>query len=793
MYHFNKFPHPLNFRYPEAFGAKEELRLEAAGSKEGVFRVRILPGDSGAKPASGPSLDSAYQVRSELSPPQDFGESLSHPSSSLECRADGGIALLDEKGEPFLHSVRRKGFGLMGKNWIFQFVLEDDMQFYGLGEKSMAFERSNRTYRFFNSDAWADHSLSDVRDHVYDPDYISIPYLIVKRGNRYAGILLDNPYPSFVSISPKANIANQMASANALNDHVYLGAEGGLPSLYLLFGPSLAELTKKLQRLVGPSPLPPLWALGHHQCRWGYRGSFDLERLADGFEKAGVPNDGLWLDIDYMRGYRVFTYEKEHFRDVKDDVAALEKRGFKVVPIIDPGVKREAGYAVHDSGLEAGIFCRNPEGAPYVGLVWPGHTLFPDFTLEKGQAWWADQVKGFFDMGFAGAWLDMNEPATGQVDCSHMLFGEGREAHEAYHNQYAMLMAKASFRGSLAQNPNRRPFFLSRAGFTGSQKWAANWMGDNVSTYRHLHMTPGKAMSLALSGMPLVGGDVGGFGGNTTAPLLVDWYKAAFMLPFFRNHCHRGEHDQEPWAFGEEPLRLIRRFVRLRYKLLPYLYNLFIRHEETGEAVLRPLFHDFKDSEALPLSHVNDQFLMGPFWMQAPHTVEDAESREIILPEGRWFAAEKGEWVDGGLAYREKRAEESTPIFLREGALLPMQAGEIRSSAKDLRAVELHLFLPPAFAGKAVYEYALDDGESFEYRQGKRSRYRLEAERKGGEIVLTVTPLALGFGEAAFTPVTWDKTEKVKVITKAETGKVLSAKAEKSDLFGPVLEKRVWG
>lgn len=779
MYLFSKFFNPHNFVFADRFAkdvltvAGEDFPVEAERAGEDVYRIRV-------KSASRWPEDHS---RAGLSPLDAFD--LKSGSTRLEIGSDGALALkAGALGRTFLGSLSGASFGVCGKAWMFQFRQRPDMQFYGMGEKSTPFEKSERSHRFWNTDVWADHGASRVRDKTYDPDYISVPYVIVKRGNTYAGILMDNPHASVISVSPRLNVADQMMAMSHDAPFFFLGAEDGPPCLYLLFGPSLAKLTMKLQRLVGASALPPLWALGHHQCRWGYQSASDLEWLADNFERHEFPNDGLWLDIDYMNGYRVFTYDKKHFPNPKADMEKVQRRGFKVVPIIDPGVKKEKGYAVYESGRSRDVFCRNSAGTEFTGVVWPGYTVFPDFSLERTRDWWADLVADFAAGGPDAAWLDMNDPSTGMVDCNEMLFQDGKAYHGAYHNQYASLMAEATRIGFLKAKPDLRPFLLSRSGYTGGQKHSAHWTGDNWSNHHHLHMSIGKTLNLALSGMPFNGGDVPGFGGNCKEGLFVDWYKAGFLFPFFRNHCMRTSKHQEPWVFPKESMHIARRYVRLRYKLLPYLYNLFIRNSETGDAIMRPLFYDFDDTRGLPLAHVNDQFLVGPWIMQAPFTVEGLQQREIALPAARWWRADTSRWMDGPARLKAERRQESTPLFLREGGLLPMLKGMPKDNKKDLKDIEILLCLSRAFKGKAEARYACDDGETFGYRKGVRSVYDLEAGVRNGVVRLRILPVSEAFGAVRFTPVTLEKFDGMQVEGPDGTIRELRPKAFASDAWG---------
>lgn len=632
--YFHKYPIDANFDFvkvcqPGKWGTlgPTRFRAQVTSFQNDIHRIRV------ESPRWPRSLSQAG-----LTPPPALRASTG-AQSRLTVDRGFGIRLTDARGRVVLQSASRQTFGLCGDSSIFMFLRDARYQFYGMGEKSTGLEHSGRRTKFWNTDVWADFNVAQFRDGAPDPMYVSIPYLIVKRDNTYVGLLLDNPYATFMDTAASMAIAGQMTLKNHGQPCFSLGAENGQPDLYILYGPTLAELTRKLQSLVGRTPLPPAWALGYHQCRWGYRSAADLERLDRKFRENGIPCDGLWLDIDYMDGYRVFTMNKTHFPDARAAMARLKSRGRRVVPILDPGVKREKGYAVYDDGRRAGVFCRNPQGGEFVGLVWPGRTVFPDFSLPEGRAWWARQVARFAATGIHGAWLDMNDPATGHADHLPMLFDRGRASHETFHNQYALGMAMASRAGFEKAHPGQRPFLLSRSGFTGISRYAALWTGDNYSNYHHLKGSIPCSLNLALSGVPFNGPDIGGFGGDTTPDLIVAWMKAGFLFPFCRNHTIAGSRQQEPWAFGPRVMRILRRYIRLRYALRPYLYNLFAAQEESGEAILRPLFYDFADTRALPLGRVDDQFMVGPAILQAPLVGAGQVSREVLLPgKASWYS-----------------------------------------------------------------------------------------------------------------------------------------------------------
>jgi alpha-glucosidase len=537
----------------------------------------------------------------------------------------------------------------------------------------------------------------------------------------------------------------------------WFGADQGVAAFYLIAGDSVASVTRRLQRLVGKTPRPPLWSLGHHQCRWGYSGTRDLNELDAAFTAHQFPCDGLWLDIDYMDRYKVFTTSDQHFGDRAAELKSLAERGRKIIPILDPGVKVESGYAVATSGLAAGIYCQNPEGQPFVGFVWPGRTWFPDFSLPEARTWWAGYAQEFRDWGFHGAWLDMNDPAVGGAELDDMRFQHGRWDHWTYHNQYATGMAEATHAGFLAAKPDERPFLLARSAATGSSRYTAVWTGDNWSNWHHLRTAIHCSINLALSGIPFNGPDVPGFGGNADAELAVAWYKAGMLFPFLRNHSMMGTARQEPWAFGAAALQTIRHHVRLRYKLLPYLYQLWIAQERDGSAVMRPLFHDFDNADGQVLDFVDDQFLIGPALMQAPLVHQGQQRRSVALPgQGRWMDAGSGEFFTAGRRIDVVSDSGSTPVYLREGFIIAMQPGIRIDQNNDLCDIELHLILGAGFAGEATLDYIADDGLSYGYRRGETTSCIFAARRENDSIHLTVSELKCGWKPLTIRIVAYD-------------------------------------
>jgi alpha-glucosidase len=734
--YFRKIRHPSNFRFADrqAQGAlhfgDDQASLVVRDLGEDVFHVELRD------PTRWP-LD-ARLVRM-------LDDAFSGPSNCrLGFDSAGLLSLHSAAGDVMLRGLADANVGVCGSAWMLQFARSEAMRFYGQGEKVTGLEKTGQRTKFWNLDVWGDHPLQTVIDEQPDPQYAAIPYLLIQHAQHWVGVLVDHPGNVFMDTGSNWFFTGQ--DDLHAPPSLWFGADQGVPAFYVIAGSSAASVTQRLQRLVGTTPLPPLWALGHHQCRWGYAGPKDLLALDAAFTAHQFPCDGLWLDIDYMDRYKVFTTNPKHFGDVKAELAELGAQGRRVVPILDPGVKVEVGYDIAQSGLDAGIYCLNPENQPYVGFVWPGRTWFPDYSLQDGRDWWADQVKSFTALGFHGYWIDMNDPSTGAAELDDMHFQRGAWPHWTYHNQYATGMAEATRAGMLAARPDERPFLLTRSAAAGSSRFTAMWTGDNWSNWKHLRTCIHGSLNLALSGMPFNGPDVPGFGGDATPELAIAWYKACCLFPFLRNHCSAGSSKQEPWVFGPEALHTIRHFVRLRYKLLPYIMQLWVAQEAHGSAVLRPLFHDFDSTPALPLDRIDDQFMVGPALMQAPLLHEGSQTRSVALPgPGRWMDTGTGEFIGGGQRIEVTSASGSTPMYLREGQLLPMQVGERVSQHNDLCDIELHVILGPGCADEAVLDYVADDGLSYGYQRGERGHWRFSARRDGDTVHVSAQALQAGW------------------------------------------------
>ncbi len=749
--HFHKFPHHMNC----SFNA-QDVQPVVEHFADGISRV---------------SLASERWQENHIQTPLDWP--VQHTTGAgFTLATDGSAAISTRNGKTLLESAPFGFAGVCGQEHLFCFTHKAHYRYYGLGEKMLGLEHNGVRTGFWNTDALADFPIEQVRAGDYDPAYVSIPYLIINCGSAWIGLLLNNPEATCMNIAASENIEEFMDhGAEAV---VTLGARSGQADLVIIQGENLAQLTRRFQKLVGTTPLPPAWSLGYQQCRYGYKSSEDLETIASSCERYEIPCDGIWLDIEYMDGYRVFTHDESLYPEgLTETVGTIRERGFRVVPILDPGVKWEDGNAVHDSGLAADIFCYNSEKQPYVGLVWPGRTLFPDYSLDTGKKWWAEQVSNFtHTTGFAAYWLDMNDPSTGCIDNEQMRFQHGTWDHAAYHNQYANGMSQASYDGLRTARPDERPFLLTRSASTGIQRYAAIWNGDSVANWDHLKKTISCAINLSLSGAVFNGTDIGGFFDETEDRMLIAWQKANLLFPFIRNHAANWTRSQEPWAYDEQTLDIIRHYIRLRYSLRPYLYHCFIEHNHSGEAILRPMFYDFDSTEALNLDYCDDQFMCGPAIMQAPILEDHASIRQIVLPGNEpWYSIHEARWVTPGIKLRVELddASRQTPLYFRHGHIIPMARNSGADTSFDSGSIDLHILLNKTSSSTAQYTYHADDGLSFGYQRGERSSVTITAAIADDVLTITTEILTQGYGHIDIRFVCYDDFEQVLVNNKKVT------------------------
>lgn len=727
---YHKFPAAANFYYPDAYKPLsglgrfqcEEGAITFNNWSTGAFQISMQLGEGNdtqydVSTIGGNAEGDGLEAGQSLVLHQGEWRLVVYPSEGLRFELlHGDKWVLKSGGNPFGVSNRRQAL-----------LLERDKEapIYGLGEKTGRLDKNNRAWHFWNTDACADHPHTFGGDD-FDPPYVSIPLMITRGGGSWFGLLFHNPTHCTFQLNLNPDEAEScFAACHGMREGdngpmSNLTADMGRVDVYLIPGPTLAEVLRGIAELTGVHPLPPHWALGYHQCRWGYSSAREIREVADELAKARIPVAAMWMDIDYMDEFRVFTFHPEHFssEDLAETRSALLEHGTRLVTMIDPGVKVDPEWTVYHEALEGGHLCLSPAGTPYIGMVWPGRTAFPDFSHAETRHWWGGWIARHLERGIDGIWIDMNDPSTGSSDYEEMLFENGRVEHDVYHNQYANLMAKAVAEGFRLHDANLRPFILTRSASTGIQREAAVWTGDNVSNEVHLRQSIPMSLNLSLSGVSFNGPDVGGFAGDTTEELLVTWFLLGSLFPFFRNHTSTGTRDQEPTRFTPGALETIRRCINTRCKLLPLLTNLFHEHHQDGQPVMRPLSFEFDGEE---FERVDDVYLVGPHVMIAPFTDLDSKERDVPLPKGWWYGMMEKKWIKGGKPHRISRTDEM-PLYIRDGALLPGIQGVEFLPQPDYSKLELHAFLHDLASTSLVYRE--EDGETLDWESGAYNEYQ---------------------------------------------------------------------
>lgn len=580
---------------------------------------------------------------------------------------------------------------------------------YGGGEVLGPLRRNGSTIRLWNTDNFAYRRDDGARL------YQSHPWILGLRPDGTAfGLLFDCSWKAELTLSDSA---------------VTFTAHGpGFPVI-IIERPGPAAVLAELGRLTGRMELPPLWALGYHQCRWSYNPDSRVREIAAEFRARRIPCDVLWLDIDYMDGFRVFTFDKTQFPDPADLNAHLHTLGFHTIWMLDPGIKADTDWELYQDGRKRDLFVHDAKGAEFNGEVWPGACAFPDFTLPLARTWWADRFPAFIAQGIDGVWNDMNEPAvfkapdgTMPEDALHR-GGGGLPAgpHLRYHNLYGMLMAQASREGLLKSAPQRRPFVLTRASFLGGQRHAATWTGDNVSNEEHMKLSIPMSLTLGLSGQPFSGPDLGGFEGMLDASLFERWIGTGVFLPFVRGHAVKGSNNKEPWAFGPSTEALARTALERRYRLLPHLYTLFRASSLDNVPVMRPLF--FADPHDPKLRHEQSAFMLGadlvvvPSWASSPH-----------LSHGTWRPI--------SLVPGDRENPAHATILLRAGAILPL--GKVVQHSGEAALAPLTLLVCPDDKGEASGQLYEDAGDGFGYRNGDYILTSFTAREVAGQIEVSI-------------------------------------------------------
>ncbi|NLR64824.1 DUF4968 domain-containing protein [Chitinophaga varians] len=590
----------------------------------------------------------------------------------------------------------------LGTSWIGDEVttykkMQENERFIGLGEKTGNLDRKGEGYTNWNSDVFGYAANRD-------PIYATIPFYIGIHHQQNYGIFFDNSYQSDFNFG---------ASNNRFSS---FGARGGEMNYYFIYHPQMADIIRSYTSLTGRMPMPPLWSLGYQQNRYSYYPDTEVYRIAQTLREKKIPADGITLDIHYMDAYKLFTWNKDRFPDPAQLTGRLKDMGFRVTVIVDPGIKVEEGYHAYENGKKENIFIKYNDGQNYTGQVWPGWCHFPDFTSEKGRSWWKSQVKSYIRDGVSGIWNDMNEIATwGQKMPNNVIFDyEGHPTtHLQAHNIYGLQMVRASYEGT-REALQKRPFLLTRAAYSGSQRYSAIWTGDNRAEEDHMLLGVRLLNSLGVSGFPFAGMDVGGFTGNPSVGLYTRWMQIGAFIPYFRNHTGVNTKSAEPWAFGEEALEITRNYVNLRYHMLPYLYSTMYAASRTGMPVMRTLALQNTFDPQVYDTRFQNQYQFGDAYMIAPfESTKDFGS--IYFPKGKWYNLYTDAVTTGGQDIITPLNIKTLPVYVKESSIVPMQSLVQSTREKPADTLFLHLYKG---SQPNTFVYYEDDGESFSYEKG---------------------------------------------------------------------------
>ena len=713
------------------------LTVEVDALRPDLLRVRAYPNGQPAEDSSWAVLPSSRTARVPVTPEPD---GFTTPALRVALQLDGQLTVADLAGNILQQDALPVAWTADGFR-VTKRKTNDD-HFFGLGDKPGPLDRAGEAFAMWNTDSFGWQESTD-------PIYKSIPFFIETHGGRALGVLFDNTFRTSFDFGRDRP------------DRYTFAAPAGPLTYYLLYGPEPRHVVESYAWLTGPTPLPPLWALGYQQSRYSYYPQSEVEDIAAHLRRDHIPTDVLWLDIDFQYKNRPFTVDTERFPDFPGLIHKLAADSFHTVVITDLHVADlpSQGYAPYDTGKAGDHFVKE-HGQDYVGPVWPGPSVFPDFTRAETRAWWGTNFRQFMGYGVAGFWNDMNEPAvfrypskTMPDDVEHRIAGNQAQGfsartamHPEIHNVYGMENSRATMEGMLAIAPNQRPFVMTRASFAGGQRYAVTWTGDNSSTWNHLRQTTPQLLNLGLSGFSLSGADVGGFAGSPPADLLTRWLQLAAFQPIDRDHAAKGTRAHEPWVDGPDHEAIRRRFIETRYRLMPYLYATAEETSRDGMPVMRPLFLEFphatRDGHPLDLDAAGE-FMFGPdLLVAASNSPEEVAPYQVHLPPGIWYNFWTGERLDrrDPLEARDREIRDTQvttvapglkpimitpkldelPVYVRGGSIIPMQP-LVQSTAETPHGpLTLRVYPPEANAATpdCSGDVYLDDGVSFNFRNG---------------------------------------------------------------------------
>ncbi len=578
--------------------------------------------------------------------------------------------------------------------------VNDCLAYYGLGEKGGDLNKKGCYTENFNTD----DPETDDDSITY---YKTIPFYVALKEEATYGIFFDNSFRSYFDMGKE------------MGDRIFFGAIGGQIQYYFIPGENIKEVVKNYTALTGRMEMPPLWSLGYQQCRFSYFSQEEVRELVKTFEEKDIPLDVVYLDIDYMDGFRVMTFKTPNFDDAAGLISDLKEKGIRTITIIDPGVKVDEEYDVFKRGKEGNHFTKKLDGEMFIGAVWPGDSAFPDFSNNDCREWWKSELKKFIsEHGMDGVWNDMNEPCVFNNDHKTMLetclhnSDNGVIEHKGFHNRYGFEMSRCSKEAQEELHPNERGFSMTRATYAGGQRYSSVWTGDNMSLWSQMRMSISMNANLGISGFSFVGNDVSGFGLDSSEELFIRWMEMGPFIPIFRNHSNMYTRRQEPWAFGPRAEKIAKKSIELRYELLPYIYDLYYISHKEGLPIFRPMIMEYEKD--MNLLNMREQFMLGENMIVAPVLYEGERSKTLYLPKGSWFNYFTMEKLQGGKWYKLPCELDEILVFVKEGAIIPTYNKKFRNVKERPNNILLKVF-----GENAKGFHYNDDGHSMEYLEGK--------------------------------------------------------------------------
>ena len=646
------------------------------------------------------------------------------------------VAFLNPSGDVIVQDHPRYPVSFNGSAFRVWKEMPLEEHYFGLGDKTGPLDRRDLAFTTWNTDVGYQEST--------DPIYKSIPFFIgMNKGAAY-GIFLDDTYRSNFEFGKQ------------FWDAYSFGAEAGELNYYFFYGPDPKRVVSDFTQLVGRTPLPPLFSLGYQQCRYSYYPEARVREVAGKFRKRNIPADVIYLDIDYQEKNRPFTVDRERFPHFEQMIKDLRQQGFKLITITDLHIAKVPGYKPYDEGIAHDYFVKNPDGSVYEGPVWPGPSVFPDFTRAAVREWWGTLYTEFVKDGVRGFWNDMNEPAvfvnptkTMPLDVVHYV--ENRKTdHREIHNVFGMANVHATHDGLLKLQPDVRPFVLTRAAYAGTQRYAATWTGDNTASWNHMRLSLTQLNNLGVSGYAFVGDDIGGFNGSPTPELLTRWMELGVFNPIYRNHAAKGTRDREPWVDGPMHEAIRKKYIETRYRLLPYIYTGMEEASRTGVPLMRPLFLEFPTETSLVSK--GEEYMFGSGLLIAPKVWPFVQPYEVVLPKGDWVNYWTGERVAGNQTIKVDPPLDVLPVYVRAGTIIPQQPVIHNVDETPQGPLELKVYPGPDCAGNLY----MDDGNTFAYQKGEFLRTHFSCEMSSAEVKVHI-----GTPEGPFHP--WFKNVQVQV------------------------------